>query len=101
MILISENVSVLSVGLNIVKLMAKVSLPDSVQYRMIQVGGADVNAAKKTADSVYTALKGGADFEALSKKYGQTGEKIWTTSQQLVGMLAQSADMGFHSMGIL
>lgn len=77
--------------LNIVKLMAKVSLPDSVQYRMIQVGGADVNAAKKTADSVYTALKGGADFEALSKKYGQTGEKIWATSQQLVGMLAQSA----------
>jgi peptidyl-prolyl cis-trans isomerase D len=77
--------------LNIVKLLAKVSLPDSVQYRMIQVGGADVNAAKKTADSVYTALKGGADFEALSKKYGQTGEKIWATSQQLVGMLAQSA----------
>jgi peptidyl-prolyl cis-trans isomerase D len=68
--------------LNVIKLIAKQELPDSVQYRMIQVGGADVAAASKTADSIATALKGGADFEAIAKKYGQTGEKAWMTTAQ-------------------
>ena len=76
--------------LNIIKLVSKVQLPDSVQYCQIQVGGATVEAARKTADSIYTALRGGADFEALSKKYGQTGEKFWLTGRQVVGALAQS-----------
>ena len=65
---------------NVVKLLGKVSMPDSVEYRQIQVGGETVDAARKTADSIYTALKDGADFEALAKKYGQTGQKQWMTS---------------------
>jgi len=68
--------------LNIVRLVAKAQLPDSVQFRAIQVTGATTDAARKTADSIYTALQGGADFEALAKKYGQTGEKTWITSAQ-------------------
>ena len=66
--------------LNVIKLIAKIQLPDSVEYRQIQVGGTDANDAQKRADSIYTALKGGADFEALAKKYGQTAEKQWMTS---------------------
>ena len=66
--------------LNVVKLISKVQLPDSVEYRQIQVGGATAEEARKTADSIYTALNGGADFEVLAKKYGQTGEKQWMTS---------------------
>ena len=66
--------------LNVVKFIAKTQLPDSVEYRQIQVGGATVDESRKTADSIYTALKGGADFEALAKKYGQTGDKQWMTS---------------------
>ena len=66
--------------LNVVKLLAKIQAPDSIEYRQIQVGGATVEAAQKTADSIYTALKGGADFEALAKKYGQDGQKQWLTS---------------------
>ena len=68
--------------LNLIKLVAKVQLPDSVEYRQIQVGGATPEAAHKTADSIYTALTNGADFEALAKKYGQTGEKAWMTTRQ-------------------
>ena len=66
--------------LNVVKLIAKTQLPDSVEFRQIQVGGESAEDAHKRADSIYTALKGGADFEALAKKYGQTADKQWMTS---------------------
>ena len=66
--------------LNVVKLLSKSQMPDSIEYRQIQVGGATVEAARKTADSVYNALKSGAEFEALAQKYGQTGQKQWLTS---------------------
>lgn len=68
--------------LNIIRLLSKTQMPDSVQFRAIQVAGATPEVARKTADSIYTALQGGADFEALAKKYGQTGEKTWITSAQ-------------------
>ena len=68
--------------LNIIKLIARQELPDSVQFRAIQVPGATPQEAKNRADSIYTALQGGADFEVLAKKYQQTGEKQWITSQQ-------------------
>ena len=66
--------------LNVVKLLSKVQMPDSIEYRQIQVGGATIDEARKTADSIYTALKGGANFEELAQKYGQTGDKQWLTS---------------------
>ena len=66
--------------LNVVKLINKVQLPDSVEYRQISVGGTSLDDAHKRADSIYAALQAGADFEALAKKYGQTGDKQWMTS---------------------
>ena len=77
--------------LNLIKLVAKTQLPDSVQYRQIQVPGASLEAARKTADSIYQALKGGADFEAIAKKYNQTGEKTWMVTRQYQN--APSLDM--------
>ncbi len=68
--------------LNLIKLVAKQQLPDSVQYRQIQVGGKDAADAHKRADSIFTALNAGADFEAIAKKYGQTGEKTWMVTSQ-------------------
>ena len=66
--------------LNVVKLLSKVQMPDSIEYRQIQVGGATIEEARKTADSIYTALKAGANFEEIAQKYGQTGDKQWLTS---------------------
>jgi peptidyl-prolyl cis-trans isomerase D len=66
--------------LNVVKLVNKVQQPDSVEYRQIQVSAETAEEAAKRADSIYTALKAGADFEALAKKYNQTGAKQWMTS---------------------
>ncbi len=68
--------------LNIVKLVSKQQLPDSIQYRMIQVAANSVAEAKTKADSINGAIAGGADFEAIAKKYGQTGEKAWITTKQ-------------------
>ena len=68
--------------LNIVKLISKQQLPDSVQYRIIQVAAPSVAEAQTKADSIKNALAGGADFEALAKVYGQTGEKAWLTTRQ-------------------
>ena len=60
------------------------TLPDSVKARHILI--ATVNAqtgqpiiedsiAKKQADSIFGAIKGGADFVALAKKYSSDGSK--------------------------
>ena len=68
--------------LNVIRLIAKQQLPDSIEYSQIQVGGASADVAHKSADSIYAALKAGADFEAVAKKYGQTGQKAWMTTQQ-------------------
>ena len=66
--------------LNVMKLISKTQMPDSIEYRQIQVSGATLEAVRKTADSVYNALKAGADFEQLAQKYGQTADKQWLTS---------------------
>ena len=76
--------------LNIAKLVNKQQLPDSIQYRVIQVAAASVAEAKTKADSIQGAISGGADFEAIAKKYGQTGEKAWMTTRQYE--FAQSMD---------
>ena len=68
--------------LNVIRLYSKQELPDSVEFRVIQVAAETVEKSRTKADSVYNALQGGADFEALAKKYGQTGEKQWLTGAQ-------------------
>ena len=68
--------------LNIIKVLSKSQLPDSVQFRQIQIAAATPELAKTKADSIQKALAAGADFEVLAKKYGQEGEKVWFTGQQ-------------------
>ncbi|MBO4820042.1 MAG: SurA N-terminal domain-containing protein [Prevotella sp.] len=65
--------------MNVVKLIAKTTLPDSVEFRSIPLGGDDATTATK-ADSILKAINAGGDFEAIAKNYGQTGAKNWFTS---------------------
>ena len=66
------------------KMLGSKQLPDSVKARHILIPttnpqtGEVVNAdttAKKLADSIFTAINGGADFAALAAKYSSDGSK--------------------------
>ena len=78
--------------LNIIRVLSKAQLPDSVQFRQIQVAANTPDEARAKADSIQKALAGGADFEALAKRYGQTGEKVWFTGQQYEAAPSMSQD---------
>lgn len=78
--------------LNIIRLLSRQEMPDSVQLRKIWVEGATPEASRATADSIYKALEGGADFETIAKKYNQTGEKAWVVSNQYQGAPSMDTD---------
>lgn len=79
--------------LNVIKLVSKQELPDSVQFQVIQVAGESVAEANTKADSIMNALSADAtQWDALAKKYGQTGEKQWMTTQQYQFSTTISAD---------
>ena len=78
--------------LDIIRVMSKAQLPDSVQFRQIQVAANTPEEAHAKADSIQKALAGGADFVAIAKRYGQTGEKVWFTGQQYEAAPSMSED---------
>ena len=71
--------------INIVRLIGKATLPDSVEVRQIAAPGSDMAAMEKTADSIMTALAAGANFDTIAKKYDQPATKTWITSSQYEG----------------
>ena len=72
--------------MNIVRLISAQTMPDSVQYRIIGIPGIDMTLAEQSADSIMNALKAGAPFDTIAKKYNQGGEKLWMASAQYEGM---------------
>ncbi|MBR1880048.1 MAG: SurA N-terminal domain-containing protein [Prevotella sp.] len=79
-------------SLNVIKLIGKSQMPDSIEYRQIVVADASLEVARTKADSIYNALKGGADFEEIAKKYSQTGAKAWLVSNMYEGAQTLDAD---------
>lgn len=64
---------------NIVRILSRTELPDSVEFRQIQVGGKTLEAARASADSIQKALVAGGDFQAIAKRYGQDSTTTWFT----------------------
>ena len=73
---------------NAFRVLAKAQLPDSVQFRQIQVADADATRAQALADSIYgalTAKRGAAKFTDLAEKYGQPAEPVWMATSNIEG----------------
>ena len=90
-------------SLNVIKLISKASLPDSIEFRSIVVGGNNNAETKTKADSVYNALVAGGDFEVIAKKYGQQGQKQWMTTsmyERANGMTKDNATV-FNALNVL
>lgn len=64
---------------NIVRILSRTELPDSVEFRQIQVGGKTLEAARASADSIQKALAAGGDFQPIAKRYGQDSTTTWFT----------------------
>lgn len=64
---------------NIVRILSRTELPDSVEFRQIQVGGKTLEAARASADSIQKALAAGGDFQAIAKRYSQDSTTTWFT----------------------
>ena len=83
--------------INIVRLIEKVNLPDSIEVRQIAVPGNDMAAIEKTADSIMNALAAGANFDTIAKKDDQPATKTWLTSNQYEGQAIDENNRKFLS----
>lgn len=81
--------------LNSFKKLAKASMADSIEFRQIQVVETDAEKTKLLADSIFNAIKGGADFAEVAQKYGQTGEPTWISSANYEGAQIDGDNMKY------
>lgn len=84
-------------SINSFKVLAKSAAADSVEYRQIQVMAADAAKTKVLADSILNAIKAGANFADVAKKYGQTGESSWLSSAQYEGAALDGDNLKYIS----
>lgn len=80
---------------NAFKIVAKVSAPDSILFRQIQVMAESAEKTTALVDSIYEAIKNGADFEKLAQKYAQTGEATWVNAQGWEGAALSNENAEF------
>ncbi|MCD8080115.1 MAG: SurA N-terminal domain-containing protein [Bacteroides sp.] len=80
---------------NAFKIVAKATLPDSVEVRQFMVLEADLNRQQAVVDSILAVLKAGADFDEVAQSYGQNGESRWISSQDYEGAQLSGDDVKF------
>jgi len=67
------------------KLISTANGYDSIQFSLMQVAAETQEETDRIADSVCTAVKGGADFAEIAAVYGQSGTEQWIASDQYEG----------------
>lgn len=79
---------------NAFRILSRVSSPDSIQFRQLQVALETEEKTRNLADSIFHALKSGADFATIAKAYGQNGESTWIDTHHFEGtsMSEENAD---------
>ncbi len=77
--------------MNIVKLIGKAELPDSILFRAIGVGGATADEVAQRADSVEKALRAGASFASVAKIYDQPSDSSWMVVSRYEAFAPNSA----------
>ena len=82
-------------SLNVIKLISKTSVADSILYRAIFVQAEDEAKLQTRHDSIMTALNGGAKFKDIAKVYGQPGDSAWVTAAQLEQGASQPENVKF------
>ena len=72
---------------NAFRILATAQLPDSVQYRQLQIVDADAERTAFLADSVFNALKAkkNANFAEIAEAFGQPSEPAWIASAHYEG----------------
>ena len=81
--------------LNSFKKLAKASMADSIEFRQRSARLSDAEKTKLLADSIFNAIKGGADFAEVAQKYGQTGEPTWISSANYEGAQIDGDNMKY------
>lgn len=70
---------------------------DSVEYRQIQVMAEDPAKTRVLADSIYNAIKAGANFADVAKRYNQDGNSVWVSSAQYEGSMIDGDNLKYIS----
>ncbi|MCD8310323.1 MAG: SurA N-terminal domain-containing protein [Prevotellaceae bacterium] len=83
--------------INSFKKIAVATMADSIEFRQIQVVADDASSTQLLADSIYNAIKGGADFAEVAKLYGQTGDTGWLTSANYEGAQVDGDNLKYLS----
>lgn len=90
----SPSINLAENTMNVVKFIGKVQMPDSVEYQVISVPGADEKAAK-TADSILVALNAGTPIDTIAKQQNQAAAAQWITSAQVDNATLRDEDRKF------
>lgn len=64
------------------KVIEKATQVDSVLFRAVQIIGRDDKDVARRADSVVNAIKDGADFKEVAKKFNQPSDSAWIATAQ-------------------